>query len=81
MLTKMAWVAEHRDALGVPTLVQHGADDTVAPTSCSEALEALRGVRRIVYPGLRHEIFNEPSHETVIDDLVAWLRGTVRPVG
>ncbi len=26
-----------------------------------------------IYPGLRHEIFNEPEHAEVIDDLMAWL--------
>lgn len=26
-----------------------------------------------LYPGLYHEVFNEPEREQVMDDLVAWL--------
>ena len=28
-----------------------------------------------VYPGLLHEIFNEPEQEEVFADLLGWLRG------
>jgi alpha-beta hydrolase superfamily lysophospholipase len=30
-------------------------------------------VTRFAYPGLRHELFNEPSHAAILGDLVAWL--------
>ncbi len=63
--------------LAVPTFVQHGGDDTLVPTASSEPLAGSRGVQRRVYPGLRHEIFNEPSHDAVLDDLVGWLRATL----
>jgi len=79
LLVQMAWVTEHLGALRVPTLVQHGGDDTLVPTVSSEPLAAVAGVRRIVYPGLRHEIFNEPTHAAVIDELLAWLRETLGP--
>ena len=29
------------------------------------------------YPGLFHEIFNEPEQQQVIADLVAWLDGVL----
>lgn len=65
--------------LTVPTFVQHGGDDTLVPTASSEPLAAVPGASRTVYPGLRHEIFNEPVHDAVLDDLVAWLRATLAP--
>ncbi len=27
-----------------------------------------------IYPGLRHEIFNEPEREEVFSELLEWLR-------
>ena len=32
-----------------------------------------------LFPALFHEIFNEPVHDAVLDDLVAWLRATLAP--
>lgn len=60
----------------VPVLIQHGADDRLIPVDPNRAVyEALGAVDKTVriYPGLRHEIFNEPEHSDVIDDLMAWL--------
>ena len=34
-------------------------------------------VTRRTYPRLRHESHNEPEGHEVIDDVVAWLHGTV----
>ncbi len=77
MLAEMQWVNHHLAELRVPTLVQHGGDDTLVPTASSQPLAAIRGVRRIVYPGLRHEIFNEPPHVAILDELIEWLRGVL----
>ena len=33
------------------------------------------------YPGLRHEIFNEPERERVFADLLDWLRATLPKSG
>ena len=59
--------------LVVPTLVVHGGEDTLVPTASSEALGTLPEVRRTVYPGLRHELFNEPEGPQVVADVSAWL--------
>ena len=60
--------------LVVPTLVLHGGGDTLVPASASEPLAGLPGVTRVVYDGLRHEVHNEPEWESVLGDIVAWLR-------
>ena len=57
----------------MPTLVVHGGDDRLVPTEASEIFETLPNVTRIVYPGLRHEVFNEPSGTEIIDEVVAWI--------
>jgi alpha-beta hydrolase superfamily lysophospholipase len=74
LIGRIEWANHHLDALALPTLVQHGGEDTLVPTRSSEPLAGRAGVQRIVYPGLRHEIFNEPTHAAVIDDLLGWLR-------
>lgn len=61
----------------LPILLLHGGDDRLTPPSGSRAFfDALRGgdgsdLR--IYPGLRHEILNEPEWETVVGDLQEWL--------
>jgi alpha-beta hydrolase superfamily lysophospholipase len=64
------------DRLGVPTLVIHGDEDRIVPTDSSAVLEErqLAGVTRRVYPGIRHELHNEPEGPAILDDVVQWLR-------
>jgi alpha-beta hydrolase superfamily lysophospholipase len=57
----------------MPTLVQHGGDDTLVPVDASEIFETLPNVTRIVYDDLRHEIYNEPERAGIIDEMIAWV--------
>jgi alpha-beta hydrolase superfamily lysophospholipase len=65
----------------VPVLVLHGAEDPMCPIEGSAAFHgglqvpgcAFRG-----YPGLRHEIFNEPEREQVFADVLEWVERTLR---
>jgi alpha-beta hydrolase superfamily lysophospholipase len=59
-------------ALSLPTYVLHGSDDEVVPVSSSASLEGRDNVTRHVYPGLRHEMHNEPEAAAVIGDTIAW---------
>jgi alpha-beta hydrolase superfamily lysophospholipase len=62
----------------VPMLLLHGEEDRLCPISGSRRLYAeLKVTPRDLrtYPGLRHEIFNEPEQKTVFDDLVEWISG------
>jgi alpha-beta hydrolase superfamily lysophospholipase len=65
--------------LGVPTLVLHGLDDGLVPASASEVFEAAPSTVRRTYPGLRHELHNEPEGPAVVADVIGWLRSTVGP--
>jgi alpha-beta hydrolase superfamily lysophospholipase len=59
--------------LPIPSYVLHGADDPIVPVSASASLERRGNVTRRVYPGLRHEMHNEPEKDAVIGDTIAWI--------
>lgn len=60
--------------LGVPTLVLHGLDDRLVPATASEPFEGAPGVERRTYPGLRHELHNEPEGPEIVEAIIGWLR-------
>jgi alpha-beta hydrolase superfamily lysophospholipase len=63
-------------SLTAPLLVVHGSDDRLIPVEGSRLLVDAVGstdVELKIYPGLYHEVFNEPEQEQVLDDVVAWL--------
>jgi alpha-beta hydrolase superfamily lysophospholipase len=62
--------------LGVPTLVLHGADDALVPVWASALLEGAPSVERRLFPGLRHELHQEPEGPTVVRGVIDWLRAT-----
>lgn len=74
---EQARVARSLDRLTVPALVVHGELDTLVPPAVSLVLEGRAGVTRRVYPGLMHELHNEPTGPAVVDDLVEWVRERV----
>lgn len=61
------------ESIDTPTLVIHGAADTLVPPSGSAPLASVDGVERKVYPGLRHELHNEPEQVQVLSEVAAWL--------
>ena len=58
----------------VPCLVIHGADDETVPPHVSAPLAAIEGVERRVFPGLRHEMHNEPEQREVLGFVSRWVR-------
>ena len=76
----LSTVARTRTSAGrvrVPMLLLHGGDDRLCPAEGSqrffEGLSAPACALRI-YPGLRHEIFNEPERESVFEDALGWMQ-------
>jgi alpha-beta hydrolase superfamily lysophospholipase len=62
--------------LTLPVLLQHGSQDKLADVAGSRMIAEKAGSTDLtleVYPGLYHEIFNEPEQSKVLDDLIAWL--------
>ena len=63
-------------ALTAPLLVVHGSDDRLIPVDGSRRLVECVGsadVELKEYPGLYHEVFNEPERDQVLGDVVAWI--------
>ncbi len=63
-------------SLTAPLLVVHGSDDRLIAADGSRQLVAAVGssdVELKIYPGLYHEVFNEPEQEQVLDDVVSWI--------
>jgi len=63
-------------SLTAPLLVVHGSDDRLIPVEGSRRLVDAVGssdVELKIYPGLYHEVFNEPEQEQVLDDVVSWI--------
>ena len=63
--------------LGVPTLVLHGEEDGLIPPDASAVFAGAPMTLRRTYPGLRHELHNEPEGPSVIADVIAWLEVTL----
>jgi alpha-beta hydrolase superfamily lysophospholipase len=60
----------------LPTLWVHGEDDRLVPIDATrEGIDALRGVgfEEKVYPGARHEVFNETNKDEVLADVTAFV--------
>ena len=63
-------------AISAPLLVVHGEQDRLIPVSGSRQLVECVGstdVHLKVYPGLYHEVFNEPEQTVVLDDVTGWI--------
>jgi alpha-beta hydrolase superfamily lysophospholipase len=63
--------------VAVPLLLLHGEADPICPVEGSRSFfSGLRVEERALktYPGLRHEIFNEPEGETIFADALDWIR-------
>jgi alpha-beta hydrolase superfamily lysophospholipase len=56
-----------------PTLVIHAAEDTIVPTAITARFALMPGVERVVFPGYRHETFNEDRGTTAIGTVADWI--------
>ena len=63
--------------VGVPVLVLHGADDTIARAEASRAL-AGEGVEVRVKEGLRHDLLHELGRDELAAELLEWITARVR---
>jgi alpha-beta hydrolase superfamily lysophospholipase len=69
-------MTQRAPALTAPLLVVHGSDDRLIPVDGSRRLVESVGSTDVtlkIYPGLYHEVFNEPERDQVLDDVVAWI--------
>ncbi|UQX10878.1 alpha/beta hydrolase [Candidatus Mycobacterium methanotrophicum] len=76
LLTVGETMPQRAPALAAPLLVVHGSEDRLIPVDGSRQLVEAVGssdVELKVYPGLYHEVFNEPERNQVLDDVVSWI--------
>jgi alpha-beta hydrolase superfamily lysophospholipase len=74
-------IALDSDKVTGPVLWQHGEADELVPVAESRrGMAMLRNaeVTEIIYPGARHEIFNEVNKDEVLADTTAFLRTRAR---
>jgi len=67
---------ERLSQLRLPMLILHGGEDKTAPVSGSQLLHekaASPDKTLKIYPGLYHEIHNEPEQAIVLNDITTWL--------
>lgn len=60
----------------LPTLWIHGEEDALAPLELTrKAIDTISGdaLEQQIYPGARHEVFNEINREEVLDDVAGFL--------
>ncbi|MFJ9372970.1 lysophospholipase [Streptomyces sp. NPDC101455] len=73
-------VAELGNVGALPLLWLHGGDDRLVPLTGSRGgVERLSGgeLTECVYPGARHEVFNETNRAEVFADLIRFLDGVL----
>ncbi len=76
MFDAMARARDGAAAISLPLLIQHGeADRLTAPAGSRFLFDHVASAdkRLEIYPGLFHEIFNEPERDAVLGDLIAWF--------
>lgn len=81
-LATMARVEEKLPSLRMSLLVMQGSDDGLVDPECGPHVVERAGSpdkTLRMYPGLWHEILNEPERERVISDLISWLEERIKP--
>ncbi len=61
----------------LPTFWIHGEEDVLVPVAATrQMMEHLRGTRfeEKIYPGARHEVFNETNRDEVIRDVIGFIQ-------
>lgn len=75
MVASQRFIAEHGAGCEVPLLMMLGQGDLICDWRAADALAGRWGgpAETTHYPGLYHELFNEPEKEQVLAAMLAWL--------
>ncbi|QBI54086.1 alpha/beta hydrolase [Streptomonospora litoralis] len=77
LVTELERIAEHGRLTATPLLWVHGSEDAVVPVSDSRVgVEEFAGddVTVRIFPGARHEVFNETNRDEVLEEVVRFAR-------
>lgn len=76
--TSGLWALEHAAEFPLPLLLLHGGDDPITSAAASREFAARAPDCTFKeWPGLRHEIHNEPEQNEVLAEIIAWLNARV----
>lgn len=72
---------EQANRFPLPLLIMHGGEDRLTSCEASAEFAARAGEKCTlkIWPGLYHEIHNEPEQDQVLAFLLAWLEKTAAP--
>ncbi|WP_457553117.1 alpha/beta hydrolase [Desulfobacula sp.] len=76
MLKTMQHVTGNAAKIKLPIMIVQGSDDKLIDPTGAQLLFDLIGSKEKtikVYDGFYHEVFNEPDHKKVLDDVKLWL--------
>lgn len=76
LFNTMHKVQDRAGEIQLPMLVMHGQEDSMAAPSGSVVLDQRLGSADktlVLYPGLYHEILNEPEQQEVMDTMLQWF--------
>ena len=71
------FVLDNAGHITLPVLLLHGEEDQLTSVPASrQFIEALGASDKhlTIYPGMYHELFNEPERAEIIDTCIAWIR-------
>ena len=76
LLKTVQYVTEHAAEISLPIMIVQGSDDKLVDPSGAQLFYDLVGSEDKtikIYDGFYHEVFNEPEHEQVLNDVKTWL--------
>ncbi len=76
LLKTMQRVTEQATKIKLPIMIVQGSDDKLVDPSGAQLFYNLVGSRDKtinIYNGFYHEVFNEPEHEQVLNDVKTWI--------
>ena len=76
MMAAMNQTLARAPDINLPILIMHGEDDVLTSPDGSREFFAHAGSADKtlkIYPGLYHEIFNEPEKDVVLTEMTDWL--------
>ncbi len=83
LFTAMHHIQANAGKITLPMLLLHGGDDAMAAAEGSRFLHSqISSTDKTlkIYPGLYHEIFNEPEQQEIFAEVLAWCNDRTAPV-
>lgn len=84
LLKTMGHVTEHAEKIQLPIMIAQGSEDSLVDPGGAQLLYDLvdSGDKTIkLYDGFYHEIFNEPEHVQVLNDVQLWIEKQLEKKG